>query len=85
MAFNVAVFTYLVYHLLFIARQPIERQKKIIIITCGVVLLIAPIAMIVGLIPGIAYLFFGVPSGNFSADFSNQTNLKGSDEELVTI
>lgn len=62
MAFNVAVFTYLIYHLLWIARQPIERQKKIIIIVCGIVLLLAPVAMIIGAIPASPIYFLAYPA-----------------------
>lgn len=44
-AFNVAVVTYLIYRLLQIGKEPMERWKKTIIIVAGVLLLLAPFAM----------------------------------------
>lgn len=44
-AFNVAVVTYLIYRLLQIGKEPMQRWKKLIIIVAGVLLLLAPFAM----------------------------------------
>jgi hypothetical protein len=44
-AFNVAVVTYLVYRMLQVARTPMVRARKIIILGTGVFLLLVPFAM----------------------------------------
>jgi hypothetical protein len=41
-AFNVAVVTFLIYRMLQVIRQPMERSKKIILLTGGVILLLVP-------------------------------------------
>lgn len=47
--FNVAVVTFLIYRLLLIAKQPMERSKKILIVIGGVLLLLAPIGIFIGI------------------------------------
>jgi hypothetical protein len=47
--FNVAVAAFLVYRMLGIAKQPMERSKKVIIMTGGILLLLAPFGMFVGI------------------------------------
>ena len=49
--FNVAVISFLVYKMVGIVNAPVERSKKVIFITGGVILLLAPI--------GIFLRFFG--------------------------
>jgi hypothetical protein len=41
-AFNVAVVTFLVYRMLQVVKQPMERSKKILVIIGGIILLLAP-------------------------------------------
>jgi hypothetical protein len=43
--FNVAIVTFLIYEMIRISREPIERTKKIIIIVGGCLLLLAPFGM----------------------------------------
>lgn len=51
LAFNVAVITFLVYRMLIVFKEPMERSKKAIILTGGIILLLVPI--------GIFLRFFG--------------------------
>lgn len=56
--FNVAVVTFLIYRMLAVARQPMERSKKIIIMTGGIILLLAPFGMFFGIfLPSPQYFF----------------------------
>jgi hypothetical protein len=48
-AFNIAVVTFLIYRLLMIANQPMEKSKKILIVVGGVMLLLAPLGMFAGI------------------------------------
>jgi hypothetical protein len=50
-AFNVAVIGFLVFKMVGIAAQPVERSKKVVFIIGGIVLLLAPL--------GIFFRFFG--------------------------
>jgi hypothetical protein len=43
--FNVAVVTFLIYEMIRVAREPMERSKKILIIVGGCILLLAPFGM----------------------------------------
>lgn len=43
--FNVAVVTFLIYEIIRVAREPMERSKKILIIVGGCLLLLAPFGM----------------------------------------
>ena len=47
--FNAAVVTFLIYRLLIVTRQPMERSKKILIVIGGVLLLLAPVGMFIGI------------------------------------
>ena len=46
--FNVGVVTFLIYRLLAMAKLPIGRTKKLIIMAGGVLLLLAPLGMFAG-------------------------------------
>ena len=46
--FNVTVVAFLIYRMLAIAKQPMERSKKILIMTGGTILLLAPFGMFFG-------------------------------------
>lgn len=43
--FNVAVVTFLIYRLLIVIRQPMEKSKKILIVIGAVMLLLAPLGI----------------------------------------
>ena len=45
LVFNVAVVGFLVYRMLEVARQPMERSKKVLIMVGGILLLLAPFGM----------------------------------------
>ena len=47
--FNVAVATFLIYRMLIVAKEPMERSKKVIIFTGGILLLLAPFRMFLGI------------------------------------
>ena len=47
--FNVAVVTFLIYRIFGVVNQPVERSKKILIITGGCLLLLAPFGMFFGI------------------------------------
>ena len=49
MVFNVAVVTFLVYKLILIGNQPMEKSKKILIVVGGILLLLAPLGMFMGI------------------------------------
>jgi len=49
LVFNVAVVAFLIYRMLEVARQPMERSKKVMIMVGGVLLLLAPFGMFVGI------------------------------------
>lgn len=54
--FNVAVVTFLIYRMLALAKEPMDRSKKAIIVTGGILLLLAPVGMFFGIfIPAIQY------------------------------
>ena len=54
--FNVAVVTFLIYRMLAVVREPMERSKKVIIITGGIILLLAPMGMFFGIfVPAFQY------------------------------
>jgi hypothetical protein len=56
LAFNVAAVTFLIYTLFEATRKPLPRQKKAVIITAGVILLIAPFAFFIRIIqPSMLY------------------------------
>ncbi len=47
--FNVAVVTFLIYRLLIVIQQTMEKSKKALIIIGGVMLLLAPVGMFIGI------------------------------------
>lgn len=49
--FNVAAVTFLIYTLFEVIRQPLPKQKKAVIITAGIILLILPFAFFIRIIP----------------------------------
>ncbi len=51
LAFNVAAVTFLIYSLFEVIRQPLPKQKKAVIITAGIILLILPFAFFIRIIP----------------------------------
>lgn len=54
--FNVAVVTFLIYRMLAVAKEPMERSKKIVIFTGGIFLLMAPFGMFFGIfVPAFQY------------------------------
>jgi hypothetical protein len=55
-AFNVAIVTFLIYRLLLVVRQPMARSKKILIVSGGIMLLLAPLGMFAGIfVPTLQY------------------------------
>lgn len=44
-AFNVAVVTFLIYRMMMVVRQPMEKSKKTLILVGGIMLLLAPLGM----------------------------------------
>ena len=55
-AFNVAVVTFLLYRMFQVARQPIPSARKFLVILAGLILLVAPLGIFVGLLrPNIQY------------------------------
>ncbi|TXI68387.1 MAG: hypothetical protein E6Q41_04165 [Cyclobacteriaceae bacterium] len=50
-AFNVAAVTFLIYTIFEVVRKPLAKQKKAVIITAGVILLILPFAFFTRIIP----------------------------------
>ena len=51
LAFNVAIITFLVYRMLIVLKEPMDRSKKTVIIVGAIILLLVPI--------GIFLRFFG--------------------------
>lgn len=51
LAFNVAAVTFLIYTLFEVTRRPLSGQKKAVIITAGIILLILPFAFFLRIIP----------------------------------
>lgn len=49
LVFNVAVVAFLIFRMLEVVRQPMERAKKVMIIVGGVLLLLAPFGMFIGI------------------------------------
>jgi hypothetical protein len=47
--FNVAVVTFLVYKIFMVINHPVEKSRKILVITGGVLLLLAPIGIFIGI------------------------------------
>lgn len=51
LAFNVAVVTFLVYTLFEVGRRAMPKQKKAVIITAGIFLLIVPCTLFLRVVP----------------------------------
>jgi hypothetical protein len=51
LVFNVAVITFLIYELIRVGREPMERWRKRLIIVGGILLLVSPLAMFLRFIP----------------------------------
>jgi hypothetical protein len=49
--FNVAVVTFLIYRMFEVVRQPIPKQKKAVILTAGILLLIVPFMFLLRILP----------------------------------
>lgn len=49
--FNVGVITYLIYRMFTLYRQPQTKSRKGVILTAGILLLLAPFAMLFRIIP----------------------------------
>lgn len=61
LAFNVAAVAFLIYSLLEVIREPLSKQKKAVIITAGIILLILPFALLIRIIPPSMLYFFIYP------------------------
>ena len=61
LAFNVAAVAFLIYSLLEVIRQPLPKQKKAVIITAGIILLILPFAFLIRIIPPTMLYFLIYP------------------------
>ena len=61
LAFNVAAGTFLIYSLFEATRRPLPRQKKAVIITAGIILLIVPFAYFIRIIPPSTLYFLIYP------------------------
>jgi hypothetical protein len=61
LAFNVAAVTFLIYSLFEATRRPQPRQKKAVIITAGIILLIVPFAYFIRIIPPSTLYFLIYP------------------------
>jgi len=59
--FNVAVVTFLIYRMFGIAKQPLPKTKKAVILTAGIFLLIVPFAFFFRIIPLTTAYFFIYP------------------------
>lgn len=59
--FNVVVITFLIYELIRIARVPMERWRKRLIIAGGVLLLLSPLAMFLRFVPATPQYFLVYP------------------------
>ena len=45
LTFNVAVVVFLIYRMLQVAKEPMERWKKMLVVAGGIILLLAPFGM----------------------------------------
>jgi len=61
LVFNVAIVTFLIYRMLAVARQPMERSKKTIIIAGGILLLLAPFGIFLHIFAPTAQYFIIYP------------------------
>ncbi|HYF67557.1 MAG TPA: hypothetical protein VD884_05440 [Ohtaekwangia sp.] len=61
LVFNVVVVGYLIFHMLQVAREPVKRSKKTMILIGGVMLLLAPFGMFLGFFAPTMQYFFIYP------------------------
>lgn len=61
LVFNVAVVSFLIYRMLEVARQRVERSKKMIIIAGGIILLLAPFGIFLRIFAPTAQYFIIYP------------------------
>jgi hypothetical protein len=61
LVFNVAVITFLLYRMFAIARQPIHKTKKAVILTAGIFLLIVPLSFFLRIMPPSMAYFVAYP------------------------
>jgi hypothetical protein len=55
--FNVAVVTFLIYRLIVVLQQPMARSKKTLIVLGGILLLLAPLGIFIGIfVPTFQYI-----------------------------
>lgn len=59
--FNVAVITFLIYRMFGIARQPLPKTKKAVILTAGIFLLIVPFSFFLKIFPPSMLYFLVYP------------------------
>ena len=86
LAFNVGVVTFLIYRLLEVARISIEKSKKIVIVSAGLMLLILPIVMLTGIIrPSPLYLFLYPVATFANALYDQECEKRLDNQHGVTI
>lgn len=61
LAFNVVAVTFLIYTLFEVTRKPLSRQKKAVIITAGIILLILPFSFFIRIFPPSTLYFLIYP------------------------
>ena len=59
--FNIGVITFLIYRMFAIARQPMRKMKKAVILTAGILLLIVPLSFFMRIIPPTTSYFLAYP------------------------
>lgn len=59
--FNVAIVTFLIYRMLVVVNQPMEKSKKILIMIGGILLLLAPVGMFIGIFAATVQYFLIYP------------------------
>jgi hypothetical protein len=59
--FNVAVVTFLIYRMLAVAKLPMKKSKKAVMLTGGILLLLAPCGMFFGIFVPTAQYFIIYP------------------------
>jgi hypothetical protein len=51
LALNAGIITFLIYEMIRVAREPMDKSKKALVLIGGVLLLLAPLAMFIRFIP----------------------------------
>lgn len=59
--FNVAVVTFLIFRMFNIAKQPMPKTKKAVILTAGILLLIVPFSFFLNIMPPTMTYFLAYP------------------------